>query len=334
MPKITYKAGKFGKHWGPHLTGTHTLDVKWEDIIWAAITVGKPSIAHLFAYGAFSLSDLIVRTHSIYANLSESRNRFMRSDLYNNLDPTEKGATSYFLGMVMAKLVSDHLFSTPWLFHLSSFQATTGPIKLSGKSQPDLIGINTKGQWLVIEAKGRTGGYSKPALIKAKDQTRQLRKINNQYPSLRVGSLTYFNPDLKIAVEDPPEFEEDAIDIKANEDTLFRQYYSYIYDVTTNSNNVKNIDGNNISFYHFKELDISIGINNKIRNLLDSDEVITSTSFKEILDREEDENADRDGRSNNSNKAVISYPDGLSIQLGDSWMNENMMLQPDYRNRD
>jgi len=55
----------------------------------------------------------------MYANLRQRGQQIDRSSLYGSLDVTEKSATSYFLGMAMAKLFAAPLFATPWLFHVS-----------------------------------------------------------------------------------------------------------------------------------------------------------------------------------------------------------------------
>lgn len=148
--------------------------------------MGKPGVAFLLTHGWHSVSDLVVRSHTIYANLRESSHFLQRSSLYIGLDPTEKSGVSYFMGMVAAKVLGARLLDTPWLFHVSMIQALGGAVSLNGKSQPDLIGLRRNRDWVVAEAKGRTWGYSASAMATAKLQTRQLRSINGQFPALRV----------------------------------------------------------------------------------------------------------------------------------------------------
>ncbi|WP_250504578.1 hypothetical protein [Caballeronia sp. AZ7_KS35] len=140
--------------------GNKDLTISWTDIVLAAVTAGKPGALHLLAHRSHSLANLVVRTHALYANLQQREQKLDRSSLYDSLDPTEKGATSYFLGMAMAKLFAAPLFATPWLFHVSmaSGLGTTLCFKLGSKSQPDLLGKTTSGEWIIVEAKGRTKG--------------------------------------------------------------------------------------------------------------------------------------------------------------------------------
>ena len=121
MPDIAYVATNFGRHWGPALSGSGSLTVSWQELVWAAITVGKPGVAYLLAHGWHSVSDIVVRAHTVYANLQQNLNEFEKSSLYEESDPSEKRATSYFVGMMMAKIVALRLLNTPRLFHLSMF---------------------------------------------------------------------------------------------------------------------------------------------------------------------------------------------------------------------
>ena len=166
--RIPYTASNFPKTSLPSLVGSHTITASWADIVWAAVTAGKPGASHLLAHRWHSLADLVVRSHTIYANLRQRGHYVERSTLYDSLDPTEKGATSYFLGMAMAKLFAVKLLETPWLFHVSLASSTGAAIsfKRGSKSQPDLIGQNLVGNWIVVEAKGRTNTFDAAALTK------------------------------------------------------------------------------------------------------------------------------------------------------------------------
>lgn len=113
MPTITYVASSFGARWGAKLSGERQINVSWNEMVWAAITIGKPGITHLLTHGWHSISDIIVRSSTVDANLRELDGQFEKSTLYNEVDPTEKGATSYFMGMIAARLLGDRLLKTP-----------------------------------------------------------------------------------------------------------------------------------------------------------------------------------------------------------------------------
>src|SRR2546425_10519701 len=101
------------------LQGSHELAVEWHDIIWAAVSVGKTGLDDLLAFGPYSLDEIRFRIFLVRANLWEDRNHVQQTPAYVNLDPTEKGAISYFLGMALGKLLMFRLLDTPWMVHLS-----------------------------------------------------------------------------------------------------------------------------------------------------------------------------------------------------------------------
>src|SRR5688572_12324995 len=105
MPVVTYSASNFGPRWGSALRGQHSLAISWHELVWAAMTVGKPGIALLFGHGWHSISDLVVRVHSVYANLKGAHGEYEKSSLYGALDPTEKSGVSYSMGMIAAKVL-------------------------------------------------------------------------------------------------------------------------------------------------------------------------------------------------------------------------------------
>jgi hypothetical protein len=323
MPIIPYKASNFGRHWGAHLAGSHDLPVTWAELVWSAITVGKPGIAYLLAHGWHSTSDVVVRSHTVYANLRQDKRYIKKSSLYNALDPTEKGATSYFMGMMVAKIVGARLLQTPWLFHLSTISALGGTTKLHSKSQPDLVGLNQKGDWIVAEAKGRTNGYSSATMTAAKKQTRMLRQINGTLPSLRVAIQAYFSPVLEFAIDDPEDYDEDAEDVSFDVDSALRNYYSFVYASTRLVEETRKVRGREYLFCFIDEIGVSIGIDRQIRELLDSD------SPSKNITRTADSIVTMQGKGAEQNTFV--FADGLAISLDYRWSPSRMHLDPLWR---
>ena len=305
--------------------GKHDLDVGWIDLVWAAITVGKPGIAHLFSHGWHSISDVIVRSHTVYANLRTHGALFRRSSLYNAQDPSEKSGTSYFLGMMAAKLIAERLLDTPWLMHVSMFTSSGGTVRLHGNSEPDLIGIRRNGDWIVMEAKGRSGRFSSVAMAKAKTQTRQLRKINGQFPILRVGVQAHFSPNLCFSIEDPEEYEEDARDFSGDLELATRRYYSSILLATTSSSETRNIAGREFQTRHLEEIGVTVGIERKIREILSGDNAVELQLRQILEDSKETLGAEEEGTS--------VFGDGVLIELDGRWSDENMQRNPTLRNR-
>lgn len=131
--------------------------------------------------------------------------RFRRSAAFKALDPTEKGAISYFLGMTFCKVFANRLLRTPWLLHLDVYRATMSISNL-GRSRPDLFGqqIGT-GKWLAFETKGRASKPSANDLAKAKGQAQRLVSVGGTSCALHVGTFAYFlNDTLNFHWIDPP----------------------------------------------------------------------------------------------------------------------------------
>jgi hypothetical protein len=119
-----------------------SLPVSWSELLWAALTIGRPPVHHVFQHGTASLHEAIFRLSLIRMALDQSSaraTRLRRSDAFKALDPTEKGAISYFLGMALCKVFSTRLLQTPWLLHLDVFGSMFAANNL-GRSRPDLFG--------------------------------------------------------------------------------------------------------------------------------------------------------------------------------------------------
>ncbi|GAA7762381.1 hypothetical protein HpMS107_26940 [Helicobacter pylori] len=247
----------------------------------------------------------------VYANLWQGANSYHKSSYYHALDPTEKAATSYFLGMMAAKIMADKVLGVPWLFHLSMLQPLGGTPSLIGKSSPDLIGLNGNHQWAVVEAKGRTNKFDSEAASKAKQQTRQLRMINGNFPFVRVAVQSYFSPALEFAIDDPDEYDDNAVDFDGDVELAFRRYYSFVDTVTRASNDVRTIAGEQFAFRTFDETGLSIGLSRKTASQISSGQI---TTRRESL---------ADG---NIEHSVRVFPDGIAISLDKRWSEDQMKI--------
>lgn len=315
MPRIPYTASKFGRHWGRALSGCHHMNLTWNELVWAAMTMGKPGIAFLLTHDWHSVSDLVVRSHTVYANLCENARYIEKSSLYAGLDPTEKSGVSYFMGMLAAKVMGARLLDVPWLFHLSMIDALGGTAALNSNSEPDLIGLRSNKEWVVAEAKGRTWGHSKSAMASAKNQTRQLRTINGQYPSLRVAVQASFNPRLHWAIEDPEEFDDSSRDLQFDVEDVFAMYYSAPLSAIDKGQE-RAIGERKFIVRELPEIGISIGIDQEAIGRLKERTISQAPgSFLE-------------GSGFQLQQEFVIFSDGLAIALDDRWAEPRMNLDP------
>lgn len=317
MPTLKYWTHNFPSSAPTSLLHRGRLTLTWKDLVWAAITVGKPGGSYLFTHGWHSLSDIISRTHAIYANLRTSKGGLVKSSLYDASDPTEKGATSYFIGMLIAKLACDRLLGTPFLFHFSMTGPMGIPVRMRGTLEPDLVGLLRNGNWIVVEAKGRTHGKDAHALIKAKKQTQAIRSISGSKPVYRIASQTYFNPDMRLILDDPVPEDRDLIDVEIDMAATYRRYYSAAFEATKNSSDVRSVGAHKYAFASVPGTGLEIGLSTNLRALFESDRTqsllphATKTAYP-VSDYE----------------STRTYGDGIAITTDGRWAESNMMLEP------
>lgn len=315
MPHLLYTANDFPVSLGHRLHGTHQLSVSWPEFVWAAITVGKSEAAHINRFGAFSAFEMLYRTAILYANLCEATTgRLCRSDAYAALDPSEKGAVSYFLGLTTAKLLAQRLLGVPWLMHLDVYRDHLVPVlQTKGKAKPDLIGLSQQREWVVLEAKGRSGARDEAALLRAKDQTQTLRSVRGDTPVLRIAHQSFFQADeLCVEWRDPYEHDDDASELNISADEYLSGYYAPI-DALLASRPARVVASSTelgefrVYTARFDELDIAIG-------RIDTRQQGLTPVIEPALEPRR-----------------YAGPDGVWVELGPTWSEDQMRRPPRYR---
>jgi hypothetical protein len=243
-----------------------TLSLNWSDLLWAALTIGRPNVAYVFQHGDASIHEALFRVFMIKTALGqvETSRRFHRTEAFKALDPTEKGAISYFLGMAVCKLFASRVLDTPWLLHLDVFGNQLSAAAKSGRSRPDLIGQNTSGAWHVFESKGRSGSPSAQDKSNAKTQAQRLVTVNGVACALHIGSFAFFRKDAlefywRDPEPEPPEILE-PIPIKVS-DRDWAECYTHALALAEQPKDGLLAD-------QIREADIKVEIHPKLRDLL------------------------------------------------------------------
>lgn len=178
---------------GPPASGN--LRVSLGRLIWSAITVGATPIS--LGAPPRPLVELCWRAALAMASVEEYSisDRWTKTDAYYRLDPSEKSAVSYFLGMTQAKITSEMLLGVPHLVHLDAILALLG--SSTDQSRPDFVGVDlaTMTYTIALEAKGRTHGRPARVVRKAKEQAKLLPSIVGTNSNLRVASVASFDQD-------------------------------------------------------------------------------------------------------------------------------------------
>jgi hypothetical protein len=233
----------------------------------------------------------------VWACLQQQGSNLVRSPVYNGLDPSEKGAVSYFLGMAFAKLAAEFLLNVPWLVHVQKL-ARIHPVALAGRSRPDLVGRTASGEWVVVEAKGRTNSYSASVMQTAKAQSRQLLSIAGAAPIWRVATQAYFSPSLEMRVHDPDGAEE-GYDLKVSLDKFLRLYYEPFMRIPPELTRIRQVENQPYVFVDYEDLEVAIGMHQGLKEAIaaQSDEIgqfkfkrqvipIARASCKTVVDKQ------------------------------------------------
>jgi hypothetical protein len=294
--RIDYRSRAFP---ASYMFRSGTLLTSWDEFLWAAITLGRPSTYHVFRHGQASFHEAIFRLSLIRMAVEQDWNRYVRrTDAFAALDPTEKGMVSYFLGMTLCKLFASRLLLTPWLLHLDVFRPVLNPVTL-GRSRPDLVGEDISGNWHAFESKGRSSVPSSADKAKAKVQAQRLVSVNGRNCTLQVGSFAFFRSDvLEFYWRDPEPDPRDAI-------ALPRPVAEWRYYFEPGLSLASETDSEPMAAE--RELaDVKVEVHPKVRRLLQHGQW---SQAKQL--------------ANELRLAFLSegyQPDGIKVTAGESWM--------------
>jgi hypothetical protein len=297
--------------------GHAVLNATWNDILWAAVTVGRPNRFYVFRHGNASMYEAIFRWSMIRMSLEQTGPtaiRLRRTPAVKTLDPSEKGAINYFLGLTFCKLFAAQLLNTPWLLHLDVFRPMLNPI-LTGRSRPDLVGLNPAiGQWHAFECKGRASSPDAATQAKAKAQASRLVSVSGVPCTLHIGAITYFRSEvLRFYWRDPSPTGQRGIEVSAIRDP-WRYYYWPVAELVSALDGWKRLidrqpERISPSFapaFPIEQLDLSIDIEPRIAKALSRQEWNEAHELSVTLASE----LSRTGYQ----------PDGIRIDAGASWL--------------
>jgi hypothetical protein len=281
-----------------------TLRVNWDDVIWAAITLGRPNLHDVFQHGDASYHEAIFRLSAVRMSLEQhgpNGRRLFRTDAFKQLDPTEKGALSYFLGMTACKVFAARLLNTPWLLHLDVYRDQIGAV-LRSRSRPDLVGQSaTTTRWRAFECKGRVSAPSLDDKTKAKNQARRLVGVGRASCDLHIASFAYFKSDrLTYYWRDPtPDRQELALPQPRD---AWKYYYSPFVELLRRSGYQP---GAEVHLVPLEGLDIQAGLHPGIaKQLFGGDWIGAHRVARELRSTFEEDGYELDG---------------VAVRSGESW---------------
>lgn len=304
--------------------------------MWAAITVGRASRLDIWQHGLASRFEFVYRISVVCANLEEGPSgSLIKTDAYTRLDPSEKGAISYFLGLDFVKLFAEIHLHTPWLMHVDVYH-NAFDVECPSKSRPDLFGRNTSGEWIIAESKGRTKRFDRATLQKAKEQSTKLTTIANERPVLRFGAVTYFNEDrtglgqdrLALCVSDPPanQNNEKIVNFPLRRTDFFKYYYRLVRSFLSGQSDTQVELHQNDKFVvsTLPEVDLRIGLRTDLIGS-ETPESIEEVDSADLFERRpETPMTPAEFRTLTQHGVLYNSPiyighDGILVELGPSW---------------
>ncbi len=228
---IPYRSEDFPPSYGIR---SGILTTSWDEILWAAVTIGRPNFVYVFRHGKASIYEAHFRMSLIRMAIEQDNSgKLTRTDAFAELDPTEKGAINYFLGMTFCKLFASKLLDTHWLVHLDVFRNSLNPTLL-GRSRPDLVGNDKFGKQYSFESKGRSNPPSLKDIKKAKLQAQRLVSVDRKPCSLQIGAFSYFKSGILHFHWCDPEAKGNLMELVSPE-YKWRYYYEPVLALAANS---------------------------------------------------------------------------------------------------
>ena len=224
--------------------GTGTFTFTSDELLDAIYTCGMPWTNLIPSITKKRTKELQFKKTMIEAALKSSSRGPASGNLlkqnpncWNYLDPSEKRAVDYYLGMFFSKLISSKLFNVKYVVHLFLVEKMPSvSLIYNSKRRPDFVGFDaSKNAYCLFEAKGRQD-KKLSVLTDAINQLKAVSSINGRNPFPMVATMVYFNGaknEVALAIEDPVgegRKDEIEIDVKKLLRTFFEPIQEVIYE--------------------------------------------------------------------------------------------------------
>lgn len=277
----------FSDFYAPGATITVRLPASWPQLVRVAATVGRDvpwttvGVDSRFLQYERAWRIAMMRSCLRETTTGPGSARIARTSAYASLDPSEKGAVSFFLGQASAKYVAETMFGCVLFAHFDSARRYCG-MEAVGQ-RPDFIGVCSDGRILVVEAKGRSSALGGV-----------LEAAKSQLASIKGGDLTYASAaffrgdELRVAMLDPEERSAEALPIRG----ILQAYYNPLRGLV--SGGVERlIAGRRYRVISFEGLEVEMGLAVEVLEELDAVEHGDDLAAEDMWQRIRVRNAER-----------------------------------------
>lgn len=267
--------------------GDYILYFTENELLHAAYTVGKDSWEKVTRYPYYSDQEMQFRLHMIRAFIKMDSEWVERTELFMNLDPSEKSSINYFLGMVFSNLIMRKEFQLLWMLHLDLFEGHITYKDPKKKKKPDFISKKINLEWSVIESKGRIEN-NKKTVDNAKEQLESLKEIDGKLPTEKMISVFYGNrTNLHIDVIDPEDYGE--VKVSTTKVDYARSYYAQVFNFLKDSHEIKVINNTKFVVRDFHCTRFTVGLFEDIFTIMSNSKSINTTEeIEELLIKNSD----------------------------------------------
>jgi hypothetical protein len=299
-----------------HLNGgPYDANVSRSDIVRAIVTLASQRKSVLSQIRSTGMKWFVLQKIADYAQVYKhcqvNAGRLAIHPQFFRLPPSDKRETSRRLGEAFAKLYAERVLEVPRLAVLESLRGDSSASvsyasALGGQpKEPDMIGQNLKGDWHVVEAKGRSGTFSRESVFThGKTQAKNLLTINGDPPVARTVVLTALAPDrIHSHLRDPTERGDATVRVEQERFDGF--YYGLGYrspelNARTRRTALESRD------FEFLQLSsqIEVGFDLAVLDSIRSNEPLNTSSIEELA---------QFGRRTSDEYSI--GPDGIAVHL-------------------
>jgi hypothetical protein len=253
-----------------------------------------------------------------------------RSRRYARLDPSEKGAVSFFLGQAQAKLFAHDFFRVSRFVHYDAYLAHHG--RPRRRTRPDFIGFFGRSVAIAVEAKGRSLGFDRTLVANAKKQASSLPVIKGHPTPATYVHVAYFHGDQwRAHLEDPPRRRNVQTVDPAHLTLLY--YLPIVNAIRARGPELRGLEEADGSYLqaHFAEVDIRLSVRADIAELVPTDDIAAlevsrdaeaagaSSLYSLALELDSDGQDRLASTLGQGDGHRFLGGDGVAIELGPSW---------------